>query len=64
MPQLIALALAGTAAYLGYKWLSANNQRMPARVRRPAPARRPEPRNLGDLEHDETTGVYRPRQDN
>ena len=61
MPQLIALALVGTAAYVGYKWLL--KQRKQAERESVARARsRAEPDNLGELRWDEAEGVYRPRR--
>ncbi|MGI9424642.1 MAG: hypothetical protein ACR2PA_15715 [Hyphomicrobiaceae bacterium] len=60
MPQLIALAVAGSVAYAGYRWIVKQNQRMAqaAKAQRSA-----EPRDLGELHWDEAAGVYRPRQD-
>ena len=59
MPQLIALALVGTAAYVGYKWLSKQySQRDRDGVARARS--RAEPQNLGELSWDEAEGVYRP----
>ena len=61
MPQLIVLVVAGTAAYVGYKWLKKHNQRM-TQSRAPAQqASRSGPRDLGKLEWDEANSVYRPR---
>ena len=62
MPQLIALALAGTAAYVGYKWLKKRNQRMEQSRSRTRQTGGDGLRNLGELEWDEAQGVYRPRR--
>lgn len=59
MPQLIALALVGTAAYVGYKWLKKQNLRAAESGTRQRPTGRA--RDLGELEWDEAQGVYRPR---
>ena len=61
MPQLIAIALAGAAAYAGYKWIKKQNNLVAER--RKAAQRADSPRNLGDLVWDEAAGAYRPRQD-
>ncbi len=61
MPQLIAIALAGAAAYAGYKWIKKQNNL--AVERRKSAHRADGPRNLGDLVWDEAAGAYRPRQD-
>ncbi len=61
VPQLIALAVAGTLAYAGYKWLSKQNERAASKAK--ARSEQPQtPRNLGSLEWDEAAGVYRPRR--
>ena len=62
MPQLIALALVGTAAYVGYKWLKKHNQRMADSRTRAQHRSGGDPQDLGELEWDETQGVYRPRR--
>lgn len=70
MPQVLALVLAGAGLYAGYKWVSrslAEAQRM-ARVREAelreamARGRGSSPKDLGTLEFDPATGVYRPRE--
>lgn len=61
MPQLIAIALAGAAAYAGYKWVRKQNDLIAAR--RKSSDQADSPRDLGDLVWDEATGAYRPRQD-
>ena len=62
MPQLIALAIAGTAAYIGYKWIASQNRRA-AQAQKARWRQAAEPRDLGELRWDEAAGVYRPRQD-
>ncbi len=62
MPQLIALAAAGTLAYAGYKWLIKQNERTAAKARAEAQRAR-QPRDLGSLQWDDHAGVYRPRRD-
>ena len=61
MPQLIALALAGAAAFAGYKWVKKQNELVAAKRKAAQPA--DSPRNLGDLVWDESAVAYRPRQD-
>ena len=61
MPQLIALALAGAAAFAGYKWIKKQNELVASRRKAAQPT--DTPRNLGDLVWDKSVGVYRPRQD-
>ena len=60
MPQLIALAVVGTAAYVGYKWLKRQNQRMAERRAQAQRRQGGDLRDLGELEWDEAQGVYRP----
>jgi hypothetical protein len=68
MPQVLALIAAGAGLYAGYKWVSralAEAQKT-ARVReaelREAMARtKGEPKDLGALELDPATGIYKPR---
>ena len=68
MPQLLALILASAGLYAGLRWLTLEFRRhaeeaarvsAEARARSAAAARTP--KDLGALEWDETTGVYRPR---
>lgn len=69
MPQVFALMLAGAGLYAGYKWVSRllAEAEEGARKReadlRDAVARRGReaPKDLGTLERDPQTGVYRPR---
>lgn len=65
MPQLFALALIGAGFYAGYrlvvrtKELLADLERGEDEVRRPAPGSALE-KDMGPLEFDSTSGVYRP----
>lgn len=68
MPQVLALIAAGAGLYAGYKWVSRvlaeaqKAQRVQEAALREAMARRRgEPKDLGALEIDPATGVYRPR---
>jgi len=65
MPQVIALALLGAGLYAGYRWITrttreiaAQMQRADEEVRREATGRIE--KNLGTLEYDPASGVYRP----
>lgn len=68
MPQLVALILAGAGLYAGLRWLTwevrrhaEEAARVSAEARARAAAAARTPKDLGALELDETTGVYRPR---
>ncbi len=65
MPQVIALALLGAGLYAGYRWLTraardfgAELQAAEEELRRQAAGRIE--KNLGALEYDPASGVYRP----
>jgi hypothetical protein len=64
--QLIALALVGAAVYAGYRWLWRPARLIVAEVRRAedgfrrAAAGRAYAKDMGRLEYDPRTGVYRP----
>lgn len=67
MPQLIALALVGAGLYAGYRWLAREARRAAAaaeqaraEIERRAAETARVPRNLGALEWDDETHVYRP----
>lgn len=66
MPQVLLLIAAGAGLYAGYKWLSKELQsaiREAERMAEQASARNEasaEPKDLGALELDDRTGVYRP----
>jgi uncharacterized protein YbjQ (UPF0145 family) len=70
MPQVIAAMVIGASVYAGFKWLSkllgdAQNaaKRMEEEARRErARATAQTAKDLGALELDPETGVYRPRQ--
>jgi hypothetical protein len=66
MPHLIALGLVGAGLYAGYRWFVRANQQLAAEVersreelRRQAAGHRLE-KDMGRLEYDPATGVYRP----
>ncbi|MDQ8699394.1 hypothetical protein [Hyphomicrobium sp. LHD-15] len=68
MPHVFALVIAGAGLYAGYKWVSRQVAQMQDAVRRQeadlrdAVARgRGAPKDLGTLELDPKSGVYRPR---
>lgn len=72
MPQVIAAMIAGYSLYAGLKWLSRTlsqgqdaAKRMEEEVRRQqARAASNMAKDLGTLEFDPETGVYRPREPN
>lgn len=67
VPQIFALALVGAGLYAGYRWLSKASQHVTADVRtadeelrrRAAGALE---KDMGVLEYDPATGVYRPKE--
>lgn len=68
MPPLVLLAVVGAGCYAGYKFFSklVEQAQTPSReekerVRREAQAAR-ETRDLGELEFDPVSGVYRPKK--
>ena len=74
MPPFIALAVAGVGVYAGLKWLTRESQPSAAerasekreaygRTSHASSGSRPMPKDLGTLEWDATTGVYRPRKE-
>jgi len=64
VPQVIALALLGAGLYAGYRWLARAARDLGARLQRPDEPRRqsrgPIEKDLGALEYDPASGVYRP----
>jgi hypothetical protein len=62
VPQLMLLALVGAILYAGYRWLSRSTRQIAAEVRRTGDALRPRRRavDMGRLEYDPVSGVYRP----
>ena len=65
MPQVIVLALLGAGAYMGYRWIARTSREIAAEMRRAQDELRrgASPRvarDLGRLEYDPQSGVYRP----
>ena len=62
MPQVIALALLGAGVYAGYRWLARAARDLGAEMQRTEQREAPGriEKNLGALEYDPATGVYRP----
>ncbi len=69
MPQALVVAVVGVGLYIGYRVIAGlagqATREGEALARQHAAARRPLEKNLGRLEFDPRTGVYRPvdRQD-
>ena len=68
MPQLTVIALIGAGFYAAYRWMrqasetiTAELNRAEDELRRRAPGGRIE-KDLGRLEYDPATGVYRPQK--
>jgi hypothetical protein len=67
MPQVIALALLGAGLYAGYRWVTRATREIADQMQRADEALRQEAntgrieKNLGALEYDPASGVYRPR---
>ena len=69
MPQLIALAVLGAGALAGYRWVAKQvnaakdaADAAEAQLRKSAEQRANAPRDLGQLEWDEVSQVYKPRR--
>ena len=65
MPQVIALALLGAGLYAGYRWLSRTAGEIGAEMRRTEDELKQKAsdrieKDLGALEFDAASGVYRP----
>ena len=65
MPQVIALALLGAGLYAGYRWLARTASEIGAEMRRAEDeltqnATGRIEKDLGALEYDPASGVYRP----
>lgn len=65
MPQVIVLALLGAGFYAGYRWLARAAGEIGEQIRRAdeETGRKPHTRiekDLGALEYDSASGVYRP----
>jgi hypothetical protein len=66
MPQLAILALVGAGVYAGYRWLVHATREIAAEARRAedelrARAAGPAIQDMGALEYDPASGVYRPK---
>jgi predicted negative regulator of RcsB-dependent stress response len=69
LPQLIALAVLGAGALAGYRWVAKQvnaakdaADAAEAKLRQAAEQRANGPRDLGQLEWDEVSQVYKPRR--
>jgi hypothetical protein len=64
MPQLVVLALVGAGLYAGYRWYARASERVAAEVRRTEDELRRRAqvavKEMGKLEYDPISGVYRP----
>lgn len=61
MPHVFALVIAGAGLYAGFKWVSRLVQGATAEAELMKSARGPAPKDLGTLDLDPQSGVYRPR---
>lgn len=67
MPQVLLAIVAGAGLYAGYRWLSRKTSEKPMRraqapsQSRPSQRRADAARDLGPLEFDAVSKVYRPR---
>jgi hypothetical protein len=65
MPQVIALALLGAGLYAGYRWITRTTREIAEQMQRADEEVTQEAtgrieKNLGTLEYDPASGVYRP----
>ena len=65
MPQVIALALLGAGLYAGYRWITRTTREIADQMQRGDEEVRQSARgriekNLGALEYDPVSGVYKP----
>ena len=64
MPQLVVLAVVGAGLYAGYRWFARASERIAAEVRRTEDELRQRAgvavKEMGALEYDSASGVYRP----
>jgi len=65
MPQVIALALLGAGLYAGYRWVTRTTREIAEQMQRADEEVTQEAtgrieKNLGTLEYDPASGVYRP----
>ncbi|CFX61733.1 conserved protein of unknown function [Candidatus Filomicrobium marinum] len=61
MPPLILLAVAGLGAYAGYRLVRSGVHKSINRSSFPSDVAEAEPRDMGALERDPASGIYRPR---
>jgi hypothetical protein len=59
MPPLMALAFIGAGLYAGYRWVSSVTNKVTDEVKRATAAKVTE-KDLGHLEFDPKSGVYKP----
>lgn len=67
MPQLVALALVGAGLYAGYRWFTRAAKEVTAEIRRTEDELRRRAgmtleKDMGALEYDPASGVYRPKR--
>jgi hypothetical protein len=62
VPQLLALAFIGAGLYAGYRWVSGVTTKVTEELKRQAQAKVTE-KDLGQLEFDPKSGVYKPVKD-
>jgi hypothetical protein len=68
MPQLFALAVVGAGLYAGYRWLVRATEALKAEVQlahdelRARSTSMALPKDMGELEYDPSSGVYRPKR--
>jgi len=66
VPQLVVLALVGAGLYAGYRWLTRTAKEITAEIRRAEDELRQRAtggaiqKDMGRLEYDPASGVYRP----
>ena len=67
MPHLIVVALIGTGFYAAYRWIKQASDAITTELRKAEDEHRSRAagrieKNLGNLEYDAATGVYRPQK--
>jgi hypothetical protein len=67
MPQVIALALVGASLYAGYRWFARTAKEITAEIQRAEDelhrrAAAALPKDMGELEYDPASDVYRPKR--
>ena len=65
MPHLIVVALIGTGFYAAYRWIKQASDAITTELRQAEDEHRSRAageKNLGNLEYDAATGVYRPQK--